>query len=130
MLNMRIISIVFGILLNVVGITSFVLTGSQHPTALIPAGMGVILLVCGILGIKAGEKGRKHIMHVAVLVAVAGMIATYNGMLHLPDFFKGTAEKPVKILSLSATFLLCAVYFVLCIKSFIDVRRAMWAAKK
>ena len=130
MLNMRIISLVFGILLVLVGVAGFVATGCQHPTALIPAYLGVVLIICGALGLKASEKARKHIMHVAVLVALLGMIFTFSGLQHLPDFFKGTAEKPQAVLSKSGTFILCAAYFILCIKSFIDVRRAMWAAKK
>ena len=70
MLNMRVISLVFGILLALVGVVGFVATGCLHPTALIPAYLGVVLVVCGALGLKASEKARKHIMHVAVLVAL------------------------------------------------------------
>ena len=130
MLNMRVISLVFGILLVLVGVAGFVVTGCQHPTALIPSYLGVVLIVCGALGLKASEKARKHIMHVAVLVALLGMIFTSRGLQNLPDLFKGTAEKPEAVLSKSATFILCGIYFILCIKSFVDVRRAMWAAKK
>jgi len=123
-MNMRIISIAVGIILDFVGFGGFVMTGMQYPTALIPSAIGMVVLLCGILGLKASEHARKHIMHVAVLAGLLGFGGTVPGLLQLPSYCNGTAEHPAAVLSKSITCIVCAVYVGLCVKSFIDVRRA------
>ncbi len=47
------LTIVFGVLLIAVGITGYVMTGSAHPTALIPCWIGLVLVIAGALAIDA-----------------------------------------------------------------------------
>ena len=47
-------SIVFGLLLAILGAWGFFGTGMQHPTALIPAGVGLVLIVLGAVA-SAGK---------------------------------------------------------------------------
>jgi hypothetical protein len=60
--SMSAISIIFGILLNVVGLVGFFGTGAAHPTSLSPCGLGLLLVICGLLA--RIEKIRMHVMHV------------------------------------------------------------------
>jgi len=65
-------SIVAGILLVVVGAVGYAYgmrAGAASVTALIPAFFGIVLIACGAIGM-AVDGLRKHLMHLAVVVAL------------------------------------------------------------
>ena len=68
------LTIVFGVLLIVLGVASFVLTGASHPTSLIPAGFGLVLALSGALASGDDAKKRMLWMHIAVTVGLVGFI--------------------------------------------------------
>jgi len=115
-------TIVFGFAYLILGISGFVLTGSVHKTALIPCVFGVLFLVFGLLGRK--ESLRKHVMHVAVLIALLAFIGTARALSHLPELFNGTAEKPASIITQSLNAGFSILYIILAVRSFIQARRA------
>ena len=63
-----------GLLLMIIGIGSYVLTGRTSVTALIPAFFGVVFVVLAY--VARNEAARKHAMHVAVALALVGAIAS------------------------------------------------------
>ena len=115
-------TIVFGFAYLILGISGFVLTGSVHKTALIPCVFGVLFLVFGLLGRK--ESLRKHVMHVAVLIALLAFLGTARAPTHLPELFNGTAEKPASIITQSLNAGFSILYIILAVRSFIQARRA------
>lgn len=121
---MPVIAIVFGLLLDLLGIAAYFATGSTHVTALIPVFFGTPILLCGILA-KAQPAIRKHVMHVA---AVFGLLGTLGGLgMGLPKvgaLLAGTAERPLAISLQIAMGAISLVFLALCVKSFIDARRA------
>ncbi|MEI6416520.1 MAG: hypothetical protein WCO92_02235, partial [Verrucomicrobiota bacterium] len=70
------LSIIFGLLLNIIGLVGFFGTGSTHYTALIPCALGLLLIISGLIARK--ENLRRHAMHVAVLVAFLGFLGTVS----------------------------------------------------
>ena len=70
MVTMSSTTIVFGMLLTLLGLAGYFLTGASSSTALIPAIFGVLLLVLGFLA--RSEAARKHAMHAAATVALVG----------------------------------------------------------
>src|SRR5262249_47139153 len=67
------ITVVFGILLIIVGAVGFALSyqADKPPyTALIPAGFGLVLAILGVLARK--DNLRKHVMHLAAMVGLIG----------------------------------------------------------
>lgn len=125
-------AITFGILLILVGLGGFGYAASTLPpdtpvtkvlTALIPAVLGLILAILGFLA-KSKENLRKHLMHAAVIVGLLGFLATVSSVLKLPALFNGTAERPVAVVSQFLTAIICLVFVILCVKSFIDARRS------
>jgi len=106
----------------VLGIAGFVLTGSTHKTALIPCVFGVLFLVFGLLARK--DNLRKHVMHAAVLIALLAFLGTARSLPHLPELFKGTAEKPAAIITQALTPALSLAFISLAVRSFIQARRA------
>lgn len=120
------VTIVFGVLLIVLGLVGFFGTGSAHPTALIPAWFGVALGVGGFLAISPSEGRRKLFMHINVTVGLLGFIGAVGSALNRygharslgldPDYKAMTAQLVMAGLML--------VYIQLCVRSFINARRA------
>ena len=113
------VTILFGILLGITGIVGFYLTGAKHLTALIPAFIGIPLFVCGIIAAK--EAMRMMAMHIAILIGLIGFIGAATTL-----FKEGQAM--AAIVSKSITALLCATFVGLCVRSFIQARKAREAA--
>ena len=112
----------------VLGVGGFFLTGGVSPTALIPVLFGVILMVAGVISLKKPDL-LKHAMHGAAVVALLGIFGTARSLGKLGPVFDGTAERPAAVISQAVMAILCLVFLILCIKSFIDVRRARQAAQ-
>jgi len=119
------ISIICGVLLILIGIIGYgygMTDGRASLTALIPALFGLILAVLGFAG-KSNENLRKHLMHGAVVVGLLGFLATVGSFLKIPNLLAGTAERPAAVAAQAAMSLVCLIFVILCVKSFIDARR-------
>ena len=118
------LAILFGLILDAMGVASFIATGATHFTALIPSIFGTIILLSGILALVRPDL-RKHAMHVA---AVFGLLGTLGGLgMGLPKLgavMAGTAQRPVAVVMQISMGLIALVFLALCVKSFIDARRA------
>jgi hypothetical protein len=118
------LAIVFGVLLGILGGVLFGLSESHSPTALIPAGFGIALILCGL--IAKNEKARMHAMHFAALL---GLLGFGFPIWRLIKKFTVTSDPPAQFNQLAdggqiAMAALCGVFLALCVKSFIDARRA------
>lgn len=114
-------AIISGILLVLIGIIGYVFSiidGNQSATALIPAAFGLLLAVLGAVA-RAKESLRMHVMHVAVLIGLLGfIIPAWRIVSRISDI-----KVSLAILSQAAMVLICLVFVILCVKSFIDARR-------
>jgi len=116
------ITLLFALAYILLGLGGFILTGSTHKTALIPCAFGVLFVLFGLLAFK--EKLRKHAMHAAVLVALLAFVGTAKALAHLPDLFRGTAEKPAAVITQAVNAFLSLGFILLAVRSFIQARRA------
>ncbi len=114
------ITIIFAILLIALGLAGYFGTGSMHPTALIPAWIGAVLAVGGVLSISKSESRRKLFAHVNVTVALLAFIGAAVEIVR--SLLKG-APNTTALTSKIALAALLLVYIVLCVRSFIDARR-------
>jgi O-antigen/teichoic acid export membrane protein len=110
-------TIVFGLLLIVLGLGGYVASGSDSVTALIPAFFGIALLVLGFLA--RAEQMRKHAMHAAAAVGLVGLIGALMSLLRAPM----ETRSPLANASQIAMVVLMAVFVLLCVKSFREARR-------
>ena len=117
------LTVLFGVILIGLGVIGYFVTGRQSPTALIPAFAGVVFLVLGLVGQKPGA--RKHAMHAAAALGVLGFLGTAPGLI---KFFRmlGGAEvaRPAAVRTQAIMAVLCLVFVILCVRSFIAARRA------
>jgi hypothetical protein len=114
------ITIVIGILLIALGPIGWFGADEdkQSWTAFIPTIFGVILLVLGVLALQ--DRLRKHAMHAAAAVGLLGFLA--SGSRIVPAVF-GEIRNLWAFEMQTAMGLLCLVFVLLCVKSFIDARR-------
>ena len=70
------VTVLFGIVLIILGGGSFVLTGNKFPTSLIPAAFGILLIIFGSMAETPVAKRRMLFMHIAVTVGLLGFLAT------------------------------------------------------
>jgi len=117
------IAIGLGLVLIVLGLGSYFGTGSEHFTALIPALFGVPLLALGLVALK--ESMRKLAMHVAVVIGLLGFVGTVRGLMKLPVLLTGgELDQPAAVVVQAAMAIVCLLFVVLCVRSFIKARRA------
>jgi len=118
------LTIVFGILLIVVGAWGFIGTGSEHSTALIPAYFGLALLISGALASSNDPKRRMLWMHVAVTVGLLGFIgAAVQAIREYVAAHGAPLAHPLAVEAQTAMAGICLVFVLLCVRSFIAARR-------
>lgn len=117
------VSIVLGIVLILLGLGGYFGTDRESVTALIPAFFGVPFFLLGLFGLR--EERLKLTMHIAVVLALLGLVGSARGLPGAWTLISGgEVERPMAVWVQTAMALLCAVFMVLAVKSFIDVRRA------
>lgn len=114
----------FGIALIVAGLGGYLLGGASSFTALIPALFGLTLVG---LGWWAGRGSEKTAMHIAAVVGLIGTLAPLSRII--PGLASG-GELGVAFWSNIAMFVISGAFFALCVKSFVDARRARAVAAK
>ena len=116
------ISITFGIILIILGLISYFGISSESITALIPTFLGIPVLILGFLGLN--DKYLKHAMHGAAVLMLLGFGGTVGGLIKFFRMLGGEVfERPSAITIQAIMALICLVFLILAIKSFIDARR-------
>jgi len=116
------ISMTFGIILIILGLYSYFGISSESITALIPTFLGIPVLILGFLGLN--EKYLKHAMHGTAVLMLLGFGGTVGGLIKFFRMLGGEVfERPSAITIQAIMALICLVFLILAIKSFIDARR-------
>jgi hypothetical protein len=120
------ITILFAILLVSLGLIGFLGTGAQHPTALIPTWIGLVLGIGGALAQSPDPKRRKLFMHINVTVALLGFLGSLGEIIRssVKSASTGAAPAAAAVFSKYALTALLLVYVILCVRSFIAARKA------
>ena len=122
------ITIGLGFVLIVLGLGSYFGTGREHVTALIPAFFGLPLALLGVAALK--DHRWKYAMHVAAALGLLGFAGTVTGLMKLPVLLSGgELDRPAAVAVQAAMAIVCLLFVVLCVWSFIKARRAS-AAKQ
>ena len=89
-----------------------------HPSSLSPVGVGGLLLLAGLLSLAAPGV-RKHAMHAA---AAVGLLGAVGGLV--PVILRSFKVEEVAVKTGLGMAVLSAVFVGLCVKSFVDARKA------
>jgi len=114
------VTIALGVVLIILGLAGYFLTGAVSVTALIPAFFGLVLAVAGVIARDPGK--RKHAMHAAVVVALLGFLGSARGLLQIGALMNGTAARPAAVISQTIMAVLTLVYIVMAVRSFVQAR--------
>jgi hypothetical protein len=114
--NMAQNSLIAGAALIVVGVFVTVVSDSGSVTALIPAFIGVIFVLLGVIG-RAKPELNRHAMHVAAAVALVAVLASAGSAI-------GRGSTGWALFAQLATIVVVAVFLALAIRSFRAARLA------
>lgn len=116
------LSITYGVIFILMGLISYFVISSESITALIPAFFGIPMLLLGWLGLK--EKYLKHSMHVAAVLMLLGFLGTISGLIKFFKMLGGVQPgRPAAVIVQAIMALMCLVFLILAVKSFVDARR-------
>ncbi len=122
------ITIGLGLVLIALGLGSYFGTGRASVTALIPAFFGLPLLLLGLVALN--EHMRKIAIQIAVVIGLLGFAGTVSGLTKLPVLLTGgELARPAAVAVRAAMAIVCFVFVLLCIWSFIKARRASAAQR-
>jgi nucleoside recognition membrane protein YjiH len=99
---------VLGIALVVLGVGAYVLTSAASVTALIPAFVGIPLLICGVLARSAAR--RRPSLIVALVVALLGALGSAMNAVKIGEAIAGTAQRPAAVWVSTIMFVLLVAY--------------------
>ena len=124
---MGLVTLVLGGFLTLLGpyffLTTYWDSGEWHPTALIPAGFGVVFLLLGWL--SQNQKRRMHVMHGAALLGLVGVAVTGpDALTGMGNYFAGAEVfRPAAVLEKFLMATACLAYLIFCVNSFIEARK-------
>ncbi len=122
------ITIGLGLVLIVLGLGGYFGTGRESVTALIPAFFGLPLLILGL--IACNERRRRIAIPIAFGIGLLGVAGTVRGLMKLPVLLTGgELERPTAVAVQAAMAIVCLVFVLLCVWSFIKARRASAAQR-
>ena len=114
---MPLYTIIYAIIMILIGLVSKFLSSSDSITILLPAFFGIAFLIFGALGYI--PKWRKHVMHLSSGLALLVILGTC-----IPLIMRFEKATVLARTSQIAVIILTTVYLVFCVKSFIAARRA------
>ena len=117
------ITIGLGLVLIVLGLGGYFGTDREHLTALIPVLFGLPLLLLGLVALK------EHMLTIAMIIAfvigLLGVAGTIRVLMKLPVLLTGgELDRPAAVAVQAAMAVVCFLFVVLCVGSFIKARRA------
>jgi len=119
---MPLLTVIYSSAMILLGLIGYFATAQTSMTALIPAAFGIVVLVFGIIAFR--DRFRQTAMHIASMLGLLGFLGGIRG---IPAFinllFTGETARPAAAISQTIMSLLSLMFFLLCLKSFIDARR-------
>jgi hypothetical protein len=118
------VTILFGLLLIVLGVAGYVGTGWRAPTALIPMYFGIVFTILGFLARRGSQKKRMTVMHIAVTLGLLGFLGTVLSIWKFIRMETGHAVvRPIAVEDQAVFSFMMLIYVLLCVRSFIKARR-------
>lgn len=116
------LTIVYGVIFIVIGLYGYFGISSESITALIPTFLGIPMLILGWLALN--EKYLKHAMHGTAVLTLLGFAGTVSGLFKFFKMLGGTeTTRPAAVTVQAIMAVLCLVFLILAVKSFIDARK-------
>lgn len=107
-----------GVILVILGVVSYVMTGATSLTALIPSVVGAALAVCGVLASRS-RAPRPIALGLAILIAGIGLVGTASALGQVGSLLAG-AGSPARpaLVARASMALILLVYLVFAVRAF------------
>lgn len=116
------VAMLFGVIFIILGLVAYFGVSSESITALIPAFLGLPMLILG--WVAQNEKYLKHAMHGAAVLALLGLGGTVGGLIKFFRMIGGEQFERGSAITVQAIMaLLCLIFLIFAVRSFIDARR-------
>jgi len=118
------LSLTVGVILVVIGVGGYVASSYASATALIPAAIGVLI---GLLGLMArNDQWRRHAMHAAMGIALVGIFGTFAGLVTVLAAIAGNTLGAAGLapMSKALTATVLIGYLAMGVRSFVHARGA------
>lgn len=116
------LSIAYGVIFILMGLYGYFGISSESVTALIPTFFGIPMLIFGWMALN--EKNLKHAMHGAAVLTLLGFAGTVGGLFKFFRMLGGAEmERPAAVTVQAIMAVMCLVFLILAVKSFIDARK-------
>lgn len=117
------LSVLMGFLLILLGVAGYFASNMASPTALIPAAFGVVILMLGAYGREPSR--RRVAMHLAMGIALVGILGSIGGLLALARWMTGSYSGPLTLAPIARALMaiLLGIYLAAGIRSFVAARR-------
>ena len=116
------VAMLFGVIFIILGLVAYFGISSESITALIPAFLGLPMFILGY--VAQNEKYLKHAMHGAAVLALLGFGGTVGGLIKFFRMIGGEQFERGSAITVQAIMaLLCLIFLVFAVRSFIDARR-------
>lgn len=120
-MNVPVTTLIYAVLLILLGVIGFGISGAVSVTALIPAFFGVVIFALGWLALRG--KSRQHVMHAAALLGLVGFIFTIGSSAGLVTLMTGgQVARPGAVISKAIMSILSLAYVIICLLSFVIAR--------
>ncbi len=110
-------TLLFGVILTAIGMGGYYGVEQASWTAMIPAALGVPLLISGLLALKPAF--RQNAMRAAVFMTLLGLVGTAHSLLQLAQL---VLREPGLVTG-SVTAVLCGMFLWISLKAFLEARR-------
>ena len=116
------VAMLFGVIFIILGLVAYFGISSESITALIPAFLGLPMLILG--WVAQNEKYLKHAMHGAAVLALLGFGGTVGGLIKFFRMIGGEQFERGSAITVQAIMaLLCLIFLIFAIRSFIETRK-------
>lgn len=116
------VAMLFGVIFIILGLVAYFGISSESITALIPAFLGLPMLILG--WVAQNEKYLKHAMHGAAVLALLGFGGTVGGLIKFFRMIGGEQFERGSAITVQAIMaLLCLIFLIFAVRSFIDTRK-------
>lgn len=121
---MPLVTIGYAAILILLGPVLYWASDGASKTAFIPSIFGLVFMALGLLA--RVDKLRKHAMHGAAALALLAIFGTAPSLLKFVNwmFRDMTPERPAAVAGQAIMLVLTVAYLGLCVRSFIQARRA------
>ncbi len=115
-------TIVYGLVLIGIGVGFYFGTATKSFTPLIPAAIGLLALIAGVLAMK--PRLRKHSMHAAAVLGLLALGGSAPGIMKCFKMMGGAEiERPTAAIAQAIVAVLSILFLAACVNSFIQARR-------